>query len=332
MSKEIKALSLITHIHSIIMMKLKNVFAGLMMGFGLSNVYAQQDPNNLFLVEVDNVYNASLAGQVLGMPNIGDRSMSAEETLMYQVLNCRWENGRWLRYTGNPNGKGTIKVGHPFLQSDGNRVFFVSDIPGGAGGFDVYYSEKRGGRWSDPTNLGLKVNSAADEFFPFITDAGVLQIYRNSTQVNFDLGEVIGATTQLAIKPQPKPAEPVKTTVPTQSAPAVVQTPATIPVTPPVKTPATVPTTAPTQAPAGVEYRVQLGSFSNPNWTVLNQVSDLGSFKTIKTPTGLTSVHLGAFKSLAEAQDLANKVKNRAGFGNAYVVAVENDKVISVHR
>lgn len=309
---------------------LRNVVTGLMMGLGFTQIHAQQDPNNLFLVEVDNIYNASLAGKVLGMPNIGDRSMSAEETLMYQVLNCRWENGRWLRYTGNPNGKGTIKVGHPFLQSDGNRVFFVSNIPGGAGGFDIYYSEKRSGKWTDPTNLGLKVNSASDEFFPFITDAGILQIYRNSTQVNFDLAEVIGATTQLAIQSQPKPAatttQPVYTPepAPVKTQPAPSPSPAPV-----VQAPVA---TTQSQPQTGVEYRVQLGSFSNPNWTVLNQVSDLGSFKTIKTATGLTSVHLGAFKTLAEAQQLAQKVKMRAGFGNAYVVAVENDKVISVHR
>lgn len=306
---------------------IKNIIAGLVIGLGSYQTQAQQDPNNLFLVEVDNIYNSSLAGQVLGMPNIGDRNLSAEEILMYQVLNCRWENGRWLRYTGNPNGKGTIKVGHPFLQSDGNRVFFVSNIPGGAGGFDVYYSEKRNGKWTDPTNLGLKVNSAADEFFPFITEAGILQIYRNSTQVNFDLAEVIGATTQLAIKPQPTPApaQP-KPSAPVQSTP-VQQVPVQ---------PSTMPTaTAPAQASTpqgGVEYRVQLGSFSNPNWSVLNQVSDLGSFKTVQTNTGLTSVHLGSFRTLEEAKQLAEKVKLRAGFGNAYVVAVEGDKVISIHR
>ncbi len=326
-----KTLSLITSARLQIMRVLRNVVTGLMMGLGFTQLHAQQDPNNLFLVEVDNLYNASLAGQVLGMANIGDRSMSAEEILMYQVLNCRWENGRWLRYTGNPNGKGTIKVGHPFLQTDGNRVFFVSNIPGGAGGFDIYYSEKRNGKWTDPTNLGLKVNSASDEFFPFITDAGILQIYRNSTQVNFDLAEVIGATTQLAIQSQPKSA-------PTQAPSQPAYTPAPAPTQMPVKTQpalapvAQAPVAATSEQQAGVEYRVQLGSFSNPNWTVLNQVSDLGSFKTIKTPTGLTSVHLGSFKTLADAQQLAQKVKLRPGFGNAYVVAVENDKVISVHR
>ena len=69
------------------MRKIRNVITGLLLGVSLNFANAQQDPNNLFLVEVDNLFNTSLAGKVLGMPNIGDRSMSAEETLMYQILN-----------------------------------------------------------------------------------------------------------------------------------------------------------------------------------------------------------------------------------------------------
>ncbi len=311
------------------MKKIRNVITGLLLGLSLNFANAQQDPNNLFLVEVDNIYNSSLAGKVLGMPNIGDRSMSAEETLMYQILNCRWENGKWIRYTANPNGKGTIKVGHPFLQADGNRVFFVSNISGGAGGFDIYYSEKRSGKWSDPTNLGLKVNSSEDELFPFITDAGVLQIYRNSTQVNLDLGEVISSTTQLSVETPaksnntatPQPAKPV---APISPKPEVQPVPVVKPVAP----------SAPiVEAPkTGVEYRVQFGSYSKPNWTVLNQLDDLGTFNTVKTASGLTSVHLGSFSNLSEAQGLLKKVRMRAGFENAYVVGVENEKVVSVHK
>ena len=58
----------------------------------------------------------------------------------------------------------------------------------------------------------------------------------------------------------------------------------------------------------------------------------MGSLNTIKTASGLTSVHLGSFSSLSEAQTLLKKVRLRAGFENAYVVGVENDKVVSVHK
>jgi hypothetical protein len=251
------------------------------------------------------------------MPSVGDRPLSAEEILMYEVLNCRWEQGRWIRYTANTNAKGTIKVGHPYLQPGKSRIFFISNIPGGVGGFDIYYAEKKGSKWSEPTNIGLKVNTASDELFPFVTDANVLQIYRNSIQVNFDLAEVLGDAKKLVEKlEEAKPAAPVTKA----AAPA------------PDKAPVAPPAPSPKSAAKGIEYRVQLGSFSNPNWVVLNQVKDLGDFNTLKTATGLTSVHLGSFNSLEAAQSLLQKVKARPGFENAYVVGVEGGQVVSVHR
>lgn len=286
-----------------------------------SQAFAFQDPNNLFLVEVDNVYNVDLAGKTGGMPSVGDRPLSAEEILMYEVLNCRWEQGRWIRYTANANAKGSIKVGHPYLQPGKNRIFFISNIPGGVGGYDIYYADKKGNKWSEPTNLGLKVNTASDELFPFVTDANVLQIYRNSIQVNFDLAEVLGDAKKLVEK-----MEEVKPSAPK----APVNIPAPTP--PPAPKAPEAPVAAPKPAAKGLEYRVQLGSFSNPNWVVLNQLKDLGDFNTIKTATGLTSVHLGSYSSLEAAQALLQKVKARPGFENAYVVGVEGGQVVSVHR
>jgi len=288
--------------------------------FAASSAFAFQDPNNLFLVEVDNVYNVELAGKKGGMPSVGDRPLSAEEILMYEVLNCRWEQGRWIRYTANANAKGSVKVGHPYLQPGKNRIFFISNIPGGVGGYDIYYAEKKGNIWSEPTNIGLKVNTASDELFPFVTDANVLQIYRNSIQVNFDLAEVLGDAKKLV--------EKLEVTKPVTPAPTPEKAPITAPAPKAPESPA-----APSKPVAkGVEYRVQLGSFSNPNWVVLNQLKDLGDFNTIKTATGLTSVHLGSFNSLEGAQSLLQKVKARPGFENAYVVGVEGGQVVSVHR
>lgn len=53
----------------------------------------------------------------------------------------------------------------PSLHPNGKILFFSSDRPEGLGGFDVFYSVKRGNRWSSPVNLGLGVNSLKDELF-----------------------------------------------------------------------------------------------------------------------------------------------------------------------
>jgi outer membrane protein OmpA-like peptidoglycan-associated protein len=58
---------------------------------------------------------------------------------------------------------------HPSISDDGKRLYFVSDMPGGYGGYDIYYVEKTDGAWSDITNCGKNVNTPFDELTPFIT-------------------------------------------------------------------------------------------------------------------------------------------------------------------
>jgi len=57
---------------------------------------------------------------------------------------------------------------HPTLSQDETRLYFSSDRPGGFGGFDIWYSEKKKDTWGEPVNLGEKVNTASNEIFPII--------------------------------------------------------------------------------------------------------------------------------------------------------------------
>ena len=43
---------------------------------------------------------------------------------------------------------------HPALSPDGSKLYFASNMPGGYGGSDIYYSVKSGDKWSKPKNLG----------------------------------------------------------------------------------------------------------------------------------------------------------------------------------
>ena len=70
-------------------------------------------------------------------------------------------------------------VGHPAISADGKWFFFVSDMPGGYGGTDIYVCQDRDGQWGEPRNLGPGVNSARNELFPFMADDGTL--YFSST-------------------------------------------------------------------------------------------------------------------------------------------------------
>jgi len=57
----------------------------------------------------------------------------------------------------------------PYLSKDGKRLYFASNMPGGYGGFDLYYSDAKGdSSWNTPVNLGANINSALDEMYPYI--------------------------------------------------------------------------------------------------------------------------------------------------------------------
>jgi len=65
-------------------------------------------------------------------------------------------------------------IAHPSLSRDGKFLFFASDMPGGLGGSDIYYSENINGKWGSPVNLGNKVNSPSKENYPFMHPGGRL--------------------------------------------------------------------------------------------------------------------------------------------------------------
>ena len=55
---------------------------------------------------------------------------------------------------------------YPYLSSDNSRVFFSSNGYDGYGGFDIFYSDRQDDswkQWSQPINLGNKINSEGSE-------------------------------------------------------------------------------------------------------------------------------------------------------------------------
>ncbi len=59
-------------------------------------------------------------------------------------------------------------------------LFFVSNMDGGEGGYDIYYATyKGGGQYGDPVNLGPQINTVGDEDTPFYRD-GVLYFSSNA--------------------------------------------------------------------------------------------------------------------------------------------------------
>ncbi len=97
-----------------------------------------------------------------------------------KIFSTQNEGNTWTEPTEVqiPNPDSAI-LGHPSITADGNRIYFATDMKGGFGGKDIWYSDKQGSSWSAPVNAGPKINSAGDEEFPFIHPSGTL--YFSST-------------------------------------------------------------------------------------------------------------------------------------------------------
>ncbi len=65
-------------------------------------------------------------------------------------------------------GTRNYNMGHATLSKNGRTLYFISDMPGGYGGTDIYYSEMTASGWSVPKNLGPQVNTEGNEMFPYV--------------------------------------------------------------------------------------------------------------------------------------------------------------------
>lgn len=72
-----------------------------------------------------------------------------------------------------------VSIGHPAVSPDGNVLYFVSDMPGGYGGTDLYVVRMQGGQWGEPENLGPLINTPYNEVFPFLAADGTLYFSSN---------------------------------------------------------------------------------------------------------------------------------------------------------
>ena len=98
-----------------------------------------------------------------------------EETFVLQLLEIEEKkNGKWSKPRPLSFNDRNYSFGHPSLSEDRSSLYFVSDMPGGYGGTDIYQSIWDGQDWSQPVNLGPTINSSGDEMFPHIYSDSVL--------------------------------------------------------------------------------------------------------------------------------------------------------------
>ena len=93
---------------------------------------------------------------------------SSQEEVNLKIYQAVKKDTSWKNITEFEYNSNDYSVGHPTLSSDGNTMYFVSDMPGGLGGSDIYKTERVNGAWNKPVNLGPTVNTPYNELFPVI--------------------------------------------------------------------------------------------------------------------------------------------------------------------
>lgn len=84
------------------------------------------------------------------------------------------DSQHWTDIKPLPFNSESYSVGHPAITRDGQALYFISDMPGGEGGLDLYVSRREGDNWGKPVNLGPKINTEGNEMFPFLSADSVL--------------------------------------------------------------------------------------------------------------------------------------------------------------
>lgn len=113
--------------------------------------------------------------------NQGAASLSPDKKILY-FTQWKKENGKNIssiyysikaeKAWGKPIpissiNKNGFSSKQPFCAEDGKTLFFASDMPGGSGGFDIWYATiQEDGTIGDPLNAGL-INTKEDEQAPF---------------------------------------------------------------------------------------------------------------------------------------------------------------------
>lgn len=76
----------------------------------------------------------------------------------------------------------------PYISPDESLLIFCSDRPGGFGKDDFYVVfRKQDGSWTQPVNMGNTVNSAAQEYIPYITPDGKYFFFTTNISGNRDI-------------------------------------------------------------------------------------------------------------------------------------------------
>ena len=98
------------------------------------------------------------------------------------LYKATFEGGQWTNSKPLPFNNAAYDVRNPSLSKDGKTLYFSSNMPGGFGAEDIWKVTINGDTYGKPENLGSKINTEANESFPFITEDNTLYFSSNGKE------------------------------------------------------------------------------------------------------------------------------------------------------
>jgi outer membrane protein OmpA-like peptidoglycan-associated protein len=112
-------------------------------------------------------------------------SLSADGRILYfvsdrsggygkrDIWKSQWVDGQWTKAANlGPTINTPEEEVSPFIHVNGQTLYFSSKGYPGMGGYDIFYSEWQGNKWTIPNNLGYPINTSDDQVSLFITANG----------------------------------------------------------------------------------------------------------------------------------------------------------------
>lgn len=98
-----------------------------------------------------------------------------------QIFSSTRENDDWTKGKPIELGDDSIVIAHPAISPDELTLYFVSDMPKGSGGKDIWMCTRASvsDKWGKPVNLGDQINTPDDEEFPYVHPDGTLYFSSN---------------------------------------------------------------------------------------------------------------------------------------------------------
>lgn len=119
---------------------------------------------------------------VVAVNDASDRLLTSKMALLHVDLTLGFAQCATLPFVNSD-----FNYHHPFFDIPSQRLYFISDIPGGVGGYDIYFSKRLGpNTWSEPINVRY-INTPNDELFPTTDSKGNLYFSKLTLDQGYDI-------------------------------------------------------------------------------------------------------------------------------------------------